>query len=136
MAEKTSIIKTVISGSFRKHLEEIINLKSDIESLGIQVLSPSGNLAKNPEDEFIILDSDPLDHPEIIQASVFNRIRNSTFLVLANFNDYLGRAATLEVGYAIGIGIKVYSIEKVSDPNIAPFCSPLEIVLPKIKSVF
>jgi len=132
MSNHDAILTTVISGSFKKHLEEISSLKNALEELGVKVLSPSGNMAINPKEEFIILDSDPVENPELLQSSVFSRIRKSTFLVLANFNGYLGRAATLEVGYAIGIGIKIYSVEKITDPNIAPFCELLEKVFPKL----
>lgn len=131
--KNTNIIKTVISGSFRKHLQQIYELKKALEKENIQVLSPLGQNSINPKEEFVILDSDPVESPEILQATVFARIRNSTFLTLANFDGYMGRAATLEVGYAIAIGIKIYSIEKVIDPNINPFCSNIFNVLPQLE---
>lgn len=132
LSNSKTAINTVISGSFRKHLPQIVSLKSALEKRGIGVLSPQGNRSLNPEDEFVILDSDPIDHPELLQSSVFAKIRCSTFLVVANFNGYLGNAAILEIGYAIAIGIRIFTVEPVQDPNIAPYCTLLENVFPKI----
>lgn len=130
----TTAINTVISGSFRRHFPQIILLKLALENRGIGVLSPQGNHTLNPQDEFVILDSDPIDHPELLQSSVFAKIRSSTFLVVANFNGYLGNATILEIGYAIAIGIKIFTIESVQDPNIAPYCTLLETVFPGINA--
>lgn len=126
---------TVISGSFRKHLGQISILKNALEKLGVAVLSPARCIAINPDDEFIILDSDPVCVPELLQSSVFAKMRRSTFLVLANFDGYIGRAAAVEIGYAIALGLKIYALETVEDPNIAPFCTPISTVFPEIQNV-
>jgi nucleoside 2-deoxyribosyltransferase len=123
----------VISGSFRKHLKEISKLKKALERYNIQVLSPEVCEAVNPKDEFTILGSDPVDSPELLQPSIFQKIRESTFLVVANFGGYLGAAATLEIGYSIAIGIKIYALETITDPNIAPFCTSIFTVFPELK---
>lgn len=125
-------LSTVISGSFRKHLHKIILLKQELEKNHVAVLSPAGNMAVNPEEEFIVLDSDPVTHPKLLQDSVFAKIRRSTFLVVANFDGYLGRAAVLEIGYALAIGITVYVLEPVEDPNLKPYCHLLRDVFPGI----
>ncbi len=124
---------TVISGSFRKHLNQISTLKKSLERLDVCVLSPSKCSAINPDDEFIILESDPVCHPELLQSSVFTKMRRSTFLVLANFDGYIGLAAAVEIGYAIALGLKIYAIEEVTDPNIAPFCTPIFHVFPELQ---
>lgn len=126
-------VYTVISGSFRKHLSQIAILKNALEKLSIAVLSPVQCNAVNPDEEFILLDSDPISDPGILQSSVFAKMRRSSFLVLANFDGYIGKAAALEIGFAIAIGLKVYSLEQVSDPNIAPFCSLITDVLPELQ---
>lgn len=126
-------LSTVISGSYRKHLRQIILLKNELQNCQVKVLSPVGNAAINPGEEFIILDSDPITHPKLLQDSVFAKIRRSTFLVVANFDGYLGRAAVLEIGFAIAKGLTVYSLEPIDDPNLSPYCRPLEEVFPSTK---
>lgn len=43
-----------ISGSFRKHLDYILEVKKEIEEQGVQVLSPRFIEPKNPGDEFVV----------------------------------------------------------------------------------
>lgn len=123
---------TVISGSYRKHLQQIVQLKQALEKQHVAVLSPSGDVAVNPDEEFIILDSDPVSHPKLLQDSVFAKIRRSTFLTVANVDGYLGRAAVLEIGYAICLGISIYTLRPVDDPNLSPYCRLLSEVFPEI----
>ena len=128
----TPDVQTVISGSFRKHLQQIFLLRRELEQHNIAVLSPIGSGAINPQDEFVVLDTDPISHPKVLQDSVFAKIRRSTFLVVANVDGYLGRAAVLEMGYAIAHGITIYTLELVEDPNLLPYCQPLQSIFPAI----
>ena len=125
-------IQTVISGSFRKHYGDLLHLKNALEGIGIIVLSPAGTAVFNPTDEFAILDTDPVTNCKMLQDSVFAKIRASTFLTLANVDGYIGKAALLEVGYAIACGLDVYTLEEVEDPNISPYCTPLTSIFPEI----
>lgn len=127
-------ICTVICGSFRKHLQEIVALKKMLERYQIGVLSPAGEVSINPDEEFIILDSDPVSHPKLLQDSVFAKIRRSTFLTVANVDGYIGKAAVLEMGYAIAQGISIYTLELVEDPNLAPYCRLLSELFSDISS--
>lgn len=131
-SECSATLYTVISGSYRKHLRQIMQLKQKLWQHHVAVLSPSGNAAVNPDEEFVILDSDPVTNPKLLQDSVFTKIRRSTFLVVANIEGYLGRAAVLEIGYAIALGISVYTLEPVDDPNLKPYCRPLAEIFPDI----
>lgn len=116
-----SSLRTVISGSYRLHLQKLYELKREIEKLGIIVLSPVGSFALNPEEEFIFLDMDPIHDKRLLQDSIFSKIRTSSFLILANFDRYIGKAALIEVGYALAFGLQILSIEPVEDPNISPY---------------
>ena len=112
---------TVIIGSFRKHFQEIIELKKELEKLQIKVLSPKECTIINPDDEFVIFRSDTTSDQKILQDAVFSKIRYSTFVILANFNDYIGRAATLEMGYAIANGISILTLNPVKDVHLKPY---------------
>ena len=119
-------LKTVISGSYRKHLSKLYELKNELELLNIDVLSPVGHHALNPDDEFILLDLDPIEDKRLLQDSIFAKIRTSCFLVLANFDGYIGQAAMMECGYAIAFGIQILTVEPISDPNLEPYTRPLK----------
>jgi hypothetical protein len=122
-------IATVISGSYRRHLAEMYSLKRILERKGIHVLSPVGDGAINPGEEFVLLDADPIHDHRTLQDSVFAKIRRSSFLVGFNKGGYLGRAALLEFGYAISQGISILTLEPVEDPNILPYTRLLADVI-------
>jgi hypothetical protein len=116
-----SSVCTVISGSYRRHLQKLYDLKRSLENLGIHVLSPVGSAAINPGEEFILLDADPIHDKRLLQDSVFAKIRTSSFLVLANYDGYIGKAAVMEIGFALAIGLQILTVEPVEDPNIQPY---------------
>ena len=127
-------INTVISGSYRKHLGVIFQLRDDLRSRGVRVLAPIGNGAEDSDETFVILDSDRIQDHRILQDSVFARIRASSFLTVANVDGYLGPAAVLEIGYSLSLGLQILTLEPVNDPNIKPYCRLLREALPSILS--
>lgn len=124
--------KTVISGSYRKHLSSLMRLKQALQNEGIAVLSPVGQEAINPKEEFILLDADPIHDKRLLQDSIFAKIRSSTFLVIANIDGYIGAAAMMELGYAIACGMQILTLEPVKDPNLAPYCRSISEVFPHL----
>lgn len=104
-------------------------LKRLFERKGITVLSPIGDGAINPGEEFVLLDADPIHDHRALQDSVFAKIRRSTFLTSFNQEGYLGKAALLEYGYAISLGIQILTLEPVDDPNIQPYTRLLSDVI-------
>jgi len=122
-------IATVISGSYRRHLPGMYRLKRLLERKGITVLSPVGDGAINPGEEFVLLDADPIHDHRTLQDSVFAKIRRSSFLTSFNEGGYLGKAALLEYGYAISIGIPILTLEPAEDPNIRPYTRLLSDVI-------
>ena len=38
----------------------------------------------------------------------------------------------MEMGYAIALGVPIYTLESVSDPNLSPYCNLLEEAFPHI----
>jgi hypothetical protein len=122
-------IATVISGSYRRHLPGMYRLKCLLERKGITVLSPVGDGAINPGEEFVLLDADPIHDHRALQDSVFAKIRRSTFLTSFNQDGYVGKAALLEYGYAISLGIQILTLEPVEDPNVQPYTRLLSDVI-------
>src|SRR5690606_14961711 len=112
-----------------RHLAGMYRLKRIFERRGITVLSPIGDGAINPGEEFVILDADPIQDHRTLQDSVFAKIRRSTFLTAFNQDGYLGKAALLEYGYAIAVGIPILALEPIEDPNIKPYTRLLSEVI-------
>lgn len=104
-------------------------LKRLLERKGITVLSPVGDGAINPGEEFVLLDADPIHDHRTLQDSVFAKIRRSSFLTAFNQDGYLGKAALIEYGYAISVGIPILTLEPIEDPNIKPYTRLLSDVI-------
>lgn len=131
MSKAASSIQTLVSGSYRKHLSQMIEVKKFLEEEGIAVLAPVSDHAVNPGEEFILLEDDPVSDPRTLQDSIFAKMKTCTFLVVANVDDYLGKAAVLEMGYAVAQGIQILSIERVQDPNLGAYCRYIGEVFPR-----
>jgi hypothetical protein len=127
-------IATVISGSYRRHLQQMYVLKRFLEAKGITVLSPVGLDAINPGQEFVLLDADPIHDHRTLQDSVFAKIRRSSFLVSFNRDGYVGKASLLEYGYAIAVGIPILTLEPADDPNILPYTRLLADVIGSVET--
>ena len=124
-------LKTVISGSYRKHFSHMLEVKVFLEAQGIVVQAPVSPGVLNPHEEFVLLDADPVEDPRTLQDSIFAKIRGSAFLVVANVDGYLGAAALLEIGYAVALGLQILTVERVADPNIAAYSRLLSDVFPQ-----
>jgi hypothetical protein len=129
-------LKAVIAGSYRKHFATILKIQSFLESRRIEVLAPVSRGVVNPGDEFILLDQDPVPDPRILQDSILAKIRVSSFLVLANVDGYIGKAAVFEMGYAVSQGIQILTVEPVEDPNLAGYCRRMEDVFPEFRAYY
>lgn len=104
-----------ISGSIRKFWNEIIKYILKFEKNGVKILSPKISLIKNNKDDFIYLINDKSKPIETIEKTHLLNISHSDFLFVVNPKGYIGISTSLEIGYALSKGIKVYSLEKPSD---------------------
>ncbi len=125
-----SSVNTLISGSYRKHFKQMLELKQFLKRQRIHVLAPVSEGVINPGEEFILLDEDPIHDPRTLQDTILAKIRSCSFLVLANVDGYIGRASVFEMGYAVSQGIQILTLEPVADPNLAGYCRPLAEVFP------
>jgi hypothetical protein len=125
-------LSCVIIGSYRKSLSQLFQLREVLESLEINVMSPVGSCSINPGEEFVILNEDPIKDPKLLQDSIFGKIRSASFVVVGNFDHYLGATCIFEMGYSIAQGVPLLTVEQVTDPNLAPYCRLLSEVFPQV----
>jgi hypothetical protein len=106
----------VICGSMR-HSEEIKNFASRLRKLGVPlVFVPDfGDLNKDfrelPEHKRLSFLDYKKQVPELVLRH-FDRIRKADVCFVFNRNGYLGVNTTLEVGFAHGQDMVIYSLEK------------------------
>lgn len=105
-------MKTTISGSFRKHLEQIIKAMDEFESNGCEVLSPSHLSPKNPGEEFVLFHGEKTSDPKELEQLHLDSIRKSDFLYVVDPQGYVGNSAVMEIGFALALRIPVYSLQE------------------------
>ena len=91
----------VVSGSFRKHMEQIGKALEGFEKAGVKVLAPVTKERINPDEEFIILATDdPSKPPHGLEKDFMREIRKVNFLYVADVDGYVGQSAATEMAYA------------------------------------
>jgi len=125
-------MKCIISGSFRKFYNEIVKLIDEFNSLGIEVLSPKKSKIINPEEEFVVLESDSKDkNIKQLEEEHLEAIKNSNFLYICNPKKYLGNSAIMEIGFAIANKKPIFTLESIDDITLSQFvkvASPKEAI--------
>ncbi|OGD08322.1 hypothetical protein A2397_03775 [Candidatus Amesbacteria bacterium RIFOXYB1_FULL_44_23] len=104
LEEKPNIVERleiVVSGSFRRHMEQIGKVLENFEKAEVKVLAPATKEALNPDEEFIILATDDPDKPpHRLEMDFMREIHKVDFLYVANVGGYVGQSAATEMAYA------------------------------------
>lgn len=103
-----SALTAAVSGSFRRHLDEVSEAVSTLEDLGVRVLSPRSTTAAATTDGFVVLSGDT-GTPREIQERHLAAIAAADLLWLVCPRGYVGASALLEVGYASALGVPVFA---------------------------
>lgn len=109
-------MKVVISGSFRKHLQGILNLKRELEERGIEVIKPNRiktiNNMDNPD--FVKFEGEENIHPYMLEMEYFDAISKCDAHIIYNKNSYIGQSAAYEIGASMTKKekTKIYLLER------------------------
>ncbi len=107
-------VETVVSGSFRKYMEQIGQALEAFKKADVKVLAPATKEAVNPEESFIILATDdPNKPPHKLEMDFMREIRKADFLYVADVEGYVGESAATEMAYARLKGLPVIIAEEI-----------------------
>lgn len=97
-------MQVVISGSFRKHMNEIIDLKQKLEADGIQVIKPNNiDVVDNPDNpEFVKFKGEENISENDLQMQYFHGIDFCDAHIIYNKDGYIGSSALHELFYGAG----------------------------------
>lgn len=98
----------VLSGSFRKHLPHILEIKKTLSKRGVEILSPRFEEPKNPGEEFVIFSGEEGMSPLELERYHLDMIDNCDALIVCSVGGYVGASALIEIGYAQAIGKGLY----------------------------
>jgi len=109
-------IKIVISGSFRKHLNNIGTAIANFEKVNIKVLAPLTKEVVNSNDSFVFLATDdPEKSSDTLEKEFMANIKKADFLYVVDVGGYVGQSAATEIGVALMSGVPIVVAEKVKD---------------------
>ncbi|GEM_PF-3372297 len=109
-------IKIVISGSFRKYLNDIGIAIANFEKANTKVLAPLTQKSVNSDDNFVFLATDdPEKSADILEKEFMANIEKANFLYLANVGGYVGQNAATEMGVALKSGVPIVVAEEIKN---------------------
>jgi hypothetical protein len=119
----------VVCGSFNKHLENISHLIENFRDKRIEVLSPLNTEVVGSERGFVLFKNDNIvNHCTwSVEALHLQAIEVCDFVVICNFDSYVGTKTALEIGYAYKCGKIVVFLE--DNRVVEDFDIPSEIKL-------
>ena len=101
-----------ISGSFRKHLNDILKIKKELETQGTKVLSPRFTEPKNPGEKFVVFAGEENMTPLELENHHLKSIARSDALIVCDPDGYVGSSALIEIGFANSMGKRIIFLEK------------------------
>ena len=111
----------VLSGSFRKAPELLKSEFAQLIAVGYRILSPSNVNPAVEKNWFVYMEGESSNLPEMLEWKHLHAIKRCRFLWLFAPEGYVGLSAALEIGFAIALGVPVYSRNAPADPALRPF---------------
>jgi len=113
--------KATVSGSFNRHLDGIADAVVKLCALGVRVLSPGDLRIVDCDGPFLFVISDKSRDVRTVQDDTFKAIAESDFLLIASPDGYVGRSTSMAIGFAISVGIPVYSTARIHDRTLREY---------------
>lgn len=110
--------KVAISGSLKRHLEEVGRAIDGFSFLGAEILSPQDNNIVDELEGFAFLDSDRRRSIKGVQNRHFAAIGHADILYVVCPDGYTGQSVCLEIGYAIAAGTPVLASSRPEDVTV------------------
>lgn len=126
-------MKVVISGSFRKHLEDIKKLKVQLESKGIEVIKLDNIEVISNEDnpEFVKFTGQENKTEEELQLEYDIAIENCDAHIICNIDGYIGSSALREL--FIGAGNNTITTKMKNNGQVSKRYSQVYLLEPPSK---
>lgn len=112
--------KAVLCGSYRRDHAGLRQAHVRLSS-AFDVLSPRSLEFVDPGAEFVKTPSEAGRSPADIEKGHLEAMRTADFVWLHVADGYVGRSASLEVGFAHALGIPVFAAEAPNDESVASF---------------
>jgi NTP pyrophosphatase (non-canonical NTP hydrolase) len=111
----------VLSGSYRKGVDNLKRTYEEFKDLGCTILSPSNVSIVSEVDGFVYMKGEETDTPDTIEGRHLKAIQKANFVWLHAPDGYVGPTAALEVGFANAAGVPVFAQEAPKDKVLQSF---------------
>ena len=115
------MLKATVSGSFHRHMDQIASAVYQLTDSAVRVLSPSDPRVVDAHGDFLFVASDRVRSIRLVQDRHLDSIRCADFLWLVCPDGYVGQSASMEIGFAAGAGIPIYSTGCPSDLTLREY---------------
>ena len=121
MTDSRNEIRAAVSGSFHRHMEAITRTVHELAEHSVRVLSPADPRVVAAQGEFLFVASDRVRSVRLVQDRHLDAIRTATFVWLVCPDGYVGQSASMEIGYAAGVGVPIYSTRAPYDLTLREY---------------
>jgi len=115
------MLNATVSGSFHRHMGTITAAVHELAALSVRVLSPADPQIVAQQGEFLFVASDPLRSVRLVQDRHLESIRAANFLWLVCPDGYVGQSASMEIGYAVAVGVPIFATLAPSDLTLRQY---------------
>jgi hypothetical protein len=114
-------VTVAVSGSFHRHLDEIMSCVQTLRDMRIEVLSPSDPRVVDADGPFLFVASDRHRSVRLVQDRHLGAIHQADFVWLVCPDGYVGQSAALEIGFAVACGVSIYSTTLPADLTLRQY---------------
>jgi NTP pyrophosphatase (non-canonical NTP hydrolase) len=114
MPSEVRTVRVTVSGSFRRHWNEVIGSIGAFRALGAEVVSPKSTEQEREETGFVYLKGER-GRPADIERDHLKAIASSDALYVVSPDGYLGPSTALEIGYGLALKVPIWSSNALRD---------------------
>lgn len=126
-------LSATVSGSFHRHMTAVCETVRTLTDAGVRVLSPSDPRIVDEIGPFLFVASDRHRSVRLVQDRHLDAIRNSDFLLLVCPDGYVGQSASLELGFAIGLEVPIFSLNLPPDLTLRQYVQQVDSIADAIQ---
>jgi hypothetical protein len=115
------MLTAAVSGSFHRHMGAITDAVHELAALRVHVLSPADPRVVAQQGEFLFVASDRVRSVRLVQDRHLESIRAASFVWLVCPDGYVGQSASMEIGYAAGARVPIFSDRAPTDLTLREY---------------
>jgi hypothetical protein len=130
-----AMLTATVSGSFHRHLTEIMRAVTELGDMGVKVMSPSDPRVVDNVGEFLFVASDRMRSVRLVQDRHLESIRTSDFLWLVAPDGYVGQSAAMELGFAAAHRVPILALTLPTDLTLRQYATKVDSLTTAVATI-